>query len=670
MSRKPRRRSPKSLAFALEPLEARWVMAASLSLTGPSDVVYEGQQAQLTLTLSERSRLPEAVEIRTTAASATQGYDYIHHTRRVTFFPGETSKTISISTLRDAGVELVEGIETFQVIATPVNSALGTRTATIRVADYIPPPYISVDDVEVTEGNDGTTAAVFTVSLSQPHILPVSVNWATRDGTATTADSDYVAGAGTLNFAPGETTTTVSIDVVGDTNKEYDETFSFVLSSPVNALIQSNGTGTIINDDGEPPVELPGFQITMSFDDSVPPDIQAMFEEAAARWERVIVGDLPGVQLGPEDGDLFIDDVLIFASVTDLRIPGGQGPIAQAGPTNFRKGNTGEFADDLATLGLPFRGVMEFSSEYTDEDIDPRNPAPGLVNTIAHEMGHVLGFGTLWSIPSSPYEILVNGMGTPNPTYVGENALREYKEIFQNNATSIPLFEVSRSGEYPPPPDDGSYGSHWRDSVFTKFAPFGSGRIYDYTELMTAQYDVRSTLPNGDPIPAYLSRITVGAMEDLGYVVNYDAADDYTAPGNAAQVASLEASPPAADSEASRVSPLLPQAVESTPVSPSVIGPTFAVMRSQTPVARKLPTRLTFPDRAPIILVDELREAVATSLSTTDGPINLRGISEGQRSMLFAWAAYGKATAPDLLSAIASESSDTRRTTHGPIAVS
>ena len=71
------------------------------------------------------------------------------------------------------------------------------------------------------------------------------------DGTATTSDSDYLAKTGTLTFAPGETTKTVTIEVKGDSKKEADETFYldlFDLSS--NALFTKNrGLGTILNDD-------------------------------------------------------------------------------------------------------------------------------------------------------------------------------------------------------------------------------------------------------------------------------------------------------------------------------------------------------------------------------------------------------------------------------------
>ena len=71
------------------------------------------------------------------------------------------------------------------------------------------------------------------------------------DGTATTSDSDYLARTGTLTFAPGETTKTITIDVKGDSKKEADEYFYLDLfGNSGNALFTKNrGVGTILNDD-------------------------------------------------------------------------------------------------------------------------------------------------------------------------------------------------------------------------------------------------------------------------------------------------------------------------------------------------------------------------------------------------------------------------------------
>jgi hypothetical protein len=96
-----------------------------------------------------------------------------------------------------------------------------------------------------------TTQYTFTVTLSAAYDQPVTMSFQTANGTATTGDGDYVAKSGTLTFAPGETTKTITIDVNGDSRKEADETFYldlFGLSS--NAMFtKSRGVGTILNDD-------------------------------------------------------------------------------------------------------------------------------------------------------------------------------------------------------------------------------------------------------------------------------------------------------------------------------------------------------------------------------------------------------------------------------------
>jgi hypothetical protein len=109
---------------------------------------------------------------------------------------------------------------------------------------------ITVKDVKAKEGNSGTTSFVFTVSLNDFAIDPVTVAYATAGGTATPI-VDFVPGAGTVTFPAGSTTQTITVGVVGETVKEADETFLVNLSDPsANAIIvDGQGVGTIVNDD-------------------------------------------------------------------------------------------------------------------------------------------------------------------------------------------------------------------------------------------------------------------------------------------------------------------------------------------------------------------------------------------------------------------------------------
>ena len=133
------------------------------------------------------------------------------------------------------------------------------RVLMVRVSDVVeaPPvlpvpsvPSVSIGDVSLTEGNIGTGTALFTVSLSPASAQPVTVAFATADGSATTAGSDYQAASGTLSFAPGETSKTIGVLVNGDTVIEPNETFTVTLSNAVGASIaDGQATGTITNDD-------------------------------------------------------------------------------------------------------------------------------------------------------------------------------------------------------------------------------------------------------------------------------------------------------------------------------------------------------------------------------------------------------------------------------------
>jgi hypothetical protein len=109
---------------------------------------------------------------------------------------------------------------------------------------------VTIASVSKKEGNSGTTGFVFTLSVSGSPLSTVTVDWATGGGTAP-AVTDYVPANGTVSFAPGVTTRTVTVQVVGNTIPEPNETFFVNLSNPSpNAYLgNTQGVGTIVNDD-------------------------------------------------------------------------------------------------------------------------------------------------------------------------------------------------------------------------------------------------------------------------------------------------------------------------------------------------------------------------------------------------------------------------------------
>ena len=129
-------------------------------------------------------------------------------------------------------------------VVTAANFAISGATSNPGVGN------VSINDVNITEGNSGTQVATFSVTRSGG-TAAFNVNYATADGTAT-ASSDYVAQpTSTLSFAAGDLTKTISVTVNGDTTVEPNETFSVNLSGATNGgtITKSQGTGTIVNDD-------------------------------------------------------------------------------------------------------------------------------------------------------------------------------------------------------------------------------------------------------------------------------------------------------------------------------------------------------------------------------------------------------------------------------------
>jgi hypothetical protein len=219
------------------------------------------------------------------------------------------------------------------------------------------------------------------------------------------------------------------------------------------------------------------------------------FKDAADRWAEVIVGDLQDVEL--PDGTV-IDDVRIDAAGVAIDGPGHV--LGRAGPDLLRpEGSTHEF--------LTITGGMEFDVA----DI-PKMIQDNLWDiVIMHEMGHVIGMlDTVWSLKG-----LVSNKFTPNWSFVGQTAMDEFGKL-QDPCARTAIADLATAatagGGVPVPIEDnfgpGTRGSHWRESVFG-------------AEMMT-------WFVNQGANP--LSRVTGGALADIGYTVNLDACDPYTLP--------------------------------------------------------------------------------------------------------------------------------------------
>jgi hypothetical protein len=201
-----------------------------------------------TVSLSATSNQAVSVNYATADGSATAGSDYQSTSATLTIPAGQTSGTITVLVNGD---RVAEANETFFVnLSSPTNGVVSDGQGAGTILDD--EPRISISDVSKKEGKKNqTTQFTFTVTLSAAYDQSVTMSFKTTDGTAKTSDSDYVAKTGTITFAPGETTKTITIVVNGDSKKEADETFYLDLfGNSGNSLFTRNrGVGTILNDD-------------------------------------------------------------------------------------------------------------------------------------------------------------------------------------------------------------------------------------------------------------------------------------------------------------------------------------------------------------------------------------------------------------------------------------
>ena len=209
-----------------------------------------------TVSLSAVPTADVSVQWATSDNTATAGADYIAATGTLNWVAGDASpKQITVMINGDTAVEPNETF--FVSLDAPIGATPGTMsgTGTIQNDDVAPRPTVSINDVSLTELNAGTPTFTFTVQLSATPTAPVSLNWATSDGTAT-AGSDYIAASGTLTWAAGDgVPKTIVIHVNGDTQVEPDETFFVTLSNLTGVDPGTvTGTGTILNDDITPPI--------------------------------------------------------------------------------------------------------------------------------------------------------------------------------------------------------------------------------------------------------------------------------------------------------------------------------------------------------------------------------------------------------------------------------
>ena len=220
------------------------------------DAVFEGNAGTTTLvhtvTLSRTSPTPISVDYLSIAGgTASPGSDFQTAPTTTLTIPANTDEaTFTITVFGDTTPEPDE-TALVQIQNPSGGATIVDANATGTILDDDGPPRIAITGDSLHEGCEGTTTATFSVDLSTPQVSTVTVNFTTANGTAT-AGSDYQPTSGTVTFAPGNTSQTIEVSVLGDTVLEPDETFTVNLSgaSPGSVTILTpSATGTILNDD-------------------------------------------------------------------------------------------------------------------------------------------------------------------------------------------------------------------------------------------------------------------------------------------------------------------------------------------------------------------------------------------------------------------------------------
>jgi uncharacterized repeat protein (TIGR01451 family)/CSLREA domain-containing protein len=165
------------------------------------------------------------------------------------------STTVSTDASGDADFELVAPatVTSGWYLTSTATDPTGNTSELSACREILPIPSVAIGDRTVTETDSGSnTTASFTVSLSGPSALTAQVAWATADGTAV-AGLDYSSASGTVSFAPGETTKTVEVVILGDDMDEFDEGYTVGLSTAVDCTIaDATGAGLILDQDDPP----------------------------------------------------------------------------------------------------------------------------------------------------------------------------------------------------------------------------------------------------------------------------------------------------------------------------------------------------------------------------------------------------------------------------------
>jgi uncharacterized repeat protein (TIGR01451 family) len=210
------------------------------------DVTTAEYSTSLTVRLAHPATQTVTVDFSAASGTAEKGIDFGRRPGTLTFPPGTTTQTFLVNIISD---RLHEDDETFFIdLSNPVNATIPRARAQVLILDDDLAPVVSVRDLRVLEGDEGTNDAAVTVTLSAPSGLPVTVGFATADGSAE-AGADYTPVSGTLVFPPGTASQTITIPIVGDVAAEAEEAFTVAIGPASDASVAPATAAVTIVDD-------------------------------------------------------------------------------------------------------------------------------------------------------------------------------------------------------------------------------------------------------------------------------------------------------------------------------------------------------------------------------------------------------------------------------------
>jgi hypothetical protein len=439
------------LLFGAPPLTLPCLAAEDVTLTegdaGTSD-------ANVTVRLSEATaqevKVDYALSTGSAPDSATVGQDFTAVTGTLTFAPGETTKVVAVPIIGDT---LHEFDETLTLnLSNPVNARMSDAAATIRITNNDSPPSATINDVSITEGSTAFDfkSATFTVTISAPSAKVVRVDYATSAGTAT-AGADFANTTGSVLFAPGSTTATLSVFVSGDLTHEPDETFFVNLSNPGDSTIaDAQGVGTILNDDPLPTITA----LSTSTSEVTGQDSTATL---------IVRLSNPSSQT-----------VSVDYATADGSAQAGADYVATSGTLNFAPGETAKtialtIKDDTLDE-LPEAFLINFSNptNATIGDVqascninDNDGPAVSIndISVVEGQSGRVAATFTLTLSAPSPQTVLVRARTNDGTAVAGNFPAGDYQQttnrtIFFAPNTTTATFTVFAHGDVMIEPDE------------------------------------------------------------------------------------------------------------------------------------------------------------------------------------------------------------------------